>query len=68
MLGAIFRMSLVAAVMFIIIGGLLIFFDGRVLCIVCNATIFTIFGIISLIFGVAGAIGNLGSRATPNSQ
>lgn len=64
----IFRMSFAAAIMFIIIGGLLIFIDGRVLCIACNATIFTILGVISLIFGVAGAIGNLNSKAEPNRQ
>ena len=46
MLGGIFRMSFVAAVMFIIIGGLLIFIDGKVVCIACNATIFTIIGVI----------------------
>ena len=67
MLGGTFSMSFVAAAMFIIIGGLLIFFDGRVLCIVCNNLIFTIFGVISLIFGVLGVIGNLGSRAAPGN-
>ena len=67
MLGGIFRMSFVAAVMFIIIGGLLIFIDGKVVCIACNATIFTIIGVISLIFGVLGAIGNLGGAATPGN-
>ena len=40
MLGGIFRMSLVAAVFFIIVGGLLIFIDGTVLCIACNGAIY----------------------------
>jgi hypothetical protein len=50
------NLQLVYAVMFIIIGGWIIFFDGRGWCIACRETILTVLGVISLILGVVGLI------------
>lgn len=48
--------NIVAAVWCIIIGGLIIFIDGRGWCIACNGTIFTVLGVISILVGVIALV------------
>jgi hypothetical protein len=47
-------LHLVMAVAFIIIGGWIIFFDGRGWCIACRTTIDIVLGVISLLLGLVG--------------
>ena len=47
-------LHLVMAVAFIIIGGWIIFFDGRGWCINCRTTIDLLLGIVSLVLGLVG--------------
>lgn len=51
--------NIVMAVWFIIVGGWIVFFDGRGWCICCREGILTGMGVISLIFGVIGIINQL---------
>jgi len=60
------NLLLVAAVWHIIVGGLIIFIDGRGWCIACRDTILTVGGVVSLIVGVVGLIVGLrGSNPMP---
>jgi hypothetical protein len=58
-------LQLVMAVAFIIIGGWIIFFDGRGWCIACRTTIDTVLGIVAIVLGLI-ALANyagIGARA-----
>jgi hypothetical protein len=48
--------NIVAAVFYIIVGGWIIFFDGRGWCIACRETILTGMGVICLILGIIGLV------------
>ena len=50
------NLLLVAAVWHIIVGGMIIFIDGRGWCIACRETILTVGGIVSLIVGIVGIV------------
>lgn len=58
-------LQLVMAVAFIIIGGWIIFFDGRGWCIACRLTIDTVLGIVAIVLGVIAlaSFAGIGSRA-----
>jgi len=45
-------LHLVIAIAFIIIGGILIFYDGTKICIACRSTIDDVLGIVSIVLGV----------------
>ncbi|HEY0458319.1 MAG TPA: hypothetical protein VGC97_04145 [Pyrinomonadaceae bacterium] len=57
------NLQLVYAVWFIIVGGIIIFIDGRGWCIACRDTLLTVVGVISLILGVVGLISRFSSGA-----
>lgn len=48
--------NIVAAVFYIIVGGWIIFFDGRGWCIACRETILTGMGVVCLILGIIGLV------------
>ena len=56
--------NIVLAVWFIIVGGYIIFFDGREWCIACREGILTVMGVICLIFGAIGIINQLRAPST----
>ena len=51
--------NIVMAVLFIIVGGWIIFFDGRGWCIACRETILTVMGVVCLLVGVIGVINEM---------
>jgi hypothetical protein len=51
--------NIVLSVWFIIVGGWIIFFDGRGWCIACRENILTVMGVICLILGVVGIINQM---------
>jgi hypothetical protein len=51
--------NIVLSVWFIIVGGWIVFFDGRGWCICCREGILTGMGVICLIVGVIGIINEL---------
>jgi len=51
--------NIVMAVLFIIVGGWIIFFDGRGWCIACREIILTVMGVICLLVGVIGVINEM---------
>jgi hypothetical protein len=53
--------NLVMAVWFIIVGGWIIFSDGRGWCIACRDTPLTVMGVICLILGVIAIINRVRS-------
>ncbi|MGC2237662.1 MAG: hypothetical protein WA584_15980 [Pyrinomonadaceae bacterium] len=55
--------NIVAAIWCIIIGGLIIFIDGRGWCIACNGNIFTALGVISILIGVIAIVAGRGRAA-----
>ena len=60
---------LVITVWFIIVGGWIIFFDGRQpQCIVCREGILTIMGVICLLFGVIGIVDQFRGRGADIAQ
>jgi hypothetical protein len=46
------NLNIVASIWCIIIGGLIIFIDGRGWCIACNGTLFTVVAVISILVGI----------------
>lgn len=56
--------NLVMAVWFIIVGGWIIFSDGRGWCIACREGTLTVMGVICIILGVIGIINRVRSAGT----
>jgi hypothetical protein len=56
--------NLVMAVWFIIVGGWIIFSDGRGWCIACREGILTAMGVVCIILGVIGIINRVRSAGT----
>jgi hypothetical protein len=51
--------NIVVSVWFIIVGGWIIFFDGRGWCICCREMILTGMGVICLVMGLIGLVGGM---------
>jgi len=61
------NINIVLAVWSIIVGGLIIFIDGRGWCIACNGTILTVAGVILVALGAIALVAGRGRAATPSA-
>ncbi|MFN7941473.1 MAG: hypothetical protein U0X73_07720 [Thermoanaerobaculia bacterium] len=60
------RIPLVSAVWHIIVGGWIIFWNGKGWCIACREdTILTVLGVVALVLGVVGLAGRFSSDPMP---
>lgn len=59
-----FRMNIVLAMWFIIVGGIIIFINGDRGCIACNGILLNVVGVINILIGVAGIASKFAAGST----